>query len=329
MNIPKLTSLTKSSGCGCKINPAALQEILSNVKSNTTDINLLVGNKTNDDAAVYAINDTQALVSTVDFFTPIVNDAYLFGKIAAANAISDVYAMGAKPILALGILAWPMDILPPTEASKVMQGAADICAAEGIALAGGHSIDIPIPLFGLTVQGIIDKQKVKTNSGALEGDVLLLTKPLGTGILAAAHKREKITEADEAIWIKYITQVNSIGMQLQNNNAVHALTDVTGFGLLGHCIEMAKAAQLSIQLNYNELPIMNVAKTYLQQGIVPDAVYKNWNSYNTLTQIMPSVNMMEAFNILCDPQTNGGLLIACDAVYANELLAFLHANNIT
>lgn len=311
----KLTQYSKGAGCGCKISPADLENILAGSKA-ATNVKLLIGNGTNDDAAVYAINDTEALIATTDFFTPIVDDAYDFGRIAAANAISDVYAMGGKPILALAILGWPIGKLPLELAQKVLEGAREICAEAGIPLAGGHSIDTTEPIFGLSVNGWLQVKNLKRNDGAKEGDLILITKPIGTGILSTAVKKGLIEMAHEEKLIEQLTSLNKAGEALSELESVHALTDITGFGIAGHLIEMCTGSGLSAIVEYTKLPLMDGVKTYLEKRIVPDATFRNWNSYSAKISFGKGVNVMEAFSVLPDPQTNGGLMLA---VAPNEL----------
>jgi selenide,water dikinase len=305
----KLTQFSKGAGCGCKIAPNVLQEIL-----HTTTVynspNLLVGNGNNDDAAVYDLGDGNAIISTTDFFMPIVDDAFAFGQIASANAISDVYAMGGKPLMAVAILGWPLQKLSTAIAQQVLEGARNICAAAGIPLAGGHSIESEEPIFGLSVNGMVAINHLKQNNAAQVGDVLLLTKPIGVGILSTAQKRGVISAEDESIMMQQLIALNTIGQELSAIAGVHAMTDVTGFGLLGHLIEMCEASSCAANLFYNHVPKLECALPYLAQRIVPDATYRNWNSYNAKTGFGTGVNVMEAFNLLPDPQTNGGLLIS-------------------
>ena len=313
----KLTQFSHGAGCGCKIAPAVLDTILKTNQPSTAFPQLLVGNASKDDAAAYDLGNGQALISTTDFFMPIVDDAFAFGKIAGANAISDVYAMGGTPIMAIAILGWPVDKLPPELAQQVIEGARSICEEAGIPLAGGHSIDSPEPIFGLSVNGLVNKEQLKQNNTAKEGDILFLTKPLGVGILSTAQKKNVLTENDQILLLEQLMQLNKVGAALGKIEGVHAMTDVTGFGLLGHLIEMAEGSDLSAEIYYSKLPIIEAAKTYLAQRIVPDATYRNWNSYSNKTGFGAGVNVMEAFNILPDPQTNGGLLIAVSPDAAN------------
>ncbi len=306
----KLTQFSHGAGCGCKIAPAVLDKILASNSSFSDNKKLLVGNKSKDDAAVYDLDNGMALISTTDFFTPIVDDAFSFGKIAGANAISDVYAMGGKPLLAIAILGWPVDKLPAELAQQVLEGARQICAEAGIPLAGGHSIDTLEPIFGLSVNGLVPIEYLKQNNTAKSGDLLCLTKPLGVGILATAQKRGLLKEEHLTQMLEQLGTLNKVGEALGKISAVHAMTDVTGFGLLGHLIEMAEGSGLSAELSYQKIPLLASAKEYAVQRISPDATFRNWNGYSSKVSFAPGVNVMEAFTLLPDPQTNGGLLIA-------------------
>lgn len=308
----KLTKFSHGAGCGCKIAPAVLDNILKSNTSYAADKRLLVGNSSKDDAAVYDLENGMALISTTDFFMPIVDDAFAFGKIAGANAISDVYAMGGKPILAIAILGWPVNTLSPDLAQQVLEGARFICAEAGIPLAGGHSIDSPEPIFGLSVNGLVAINHLKQNNTAQKGDLLFLTKPLGVGVLSTAQKREVLKEEYLAPLIEQLGRLNKVGEALGKIEGVHAMTDVTGFGLLGHLIEMAEGSGVSAAISYQATPILAAAKEYVSQKVVPDSTFRNWNSYSAKVAFAPGVNVMEAFSILPDPQTNGGLLIAVD-----------------
>ncbi len=322
----KLTSYSRGAGCGCKIAPNVLQEILKSQLLFGNYKNLIVGNASNDDASVFDIGDGRAVISTTDFFMPIVDDAFDFGRIASANAISDVYAMGGTPLMAVAILGWPVEKLSSKLAQKVLDGARSICAEASIPLAGGHTIDTAEPMFGLAVTGIIDKKNVKQNNTAKEGDWLFLTKSIGVGILATAQKRNVIKEEHVIEMIAQMTQLNKIGEKLGKIEGVTAMTDVTGFGLLGHLIEMAEGSNVSAEIFYAALPIINGAKEYLASRIVPDATYRNWNSYSTKTIFEKGVNVMEAFNLLPDPQTNGGLLFSVREDAVNQIIDLLKAN---
>lgn len=326
-NTIALTQYAHGAGCGCKIAPQVLKEILQTSVSQPSQ-NLLVGNSSNDDAAVYDLGNGNALISTTDFFMPIVDDAFDFGRIAAANAISDVYAMGGKPILALAILGWPIQKLPTSLAQRVIEGARTVCAEAGIALAGGHSIDTLEPMFGLSVNGLIEIKNLKKNDTAQEGDLLFLTKPIGVGVLSTAQKRGLLKEEDKTTLIKQLTQLNNFGEKLGSIAGVTAVTDVTGFGLLGHLIEMAQGSNLSAVINYTNVPKIEGISFYLNQNTIPDATFRNWNAYSTVTEISSDVNVMEAFNLLPDPQTNGGLLFSVDPNSINEVIVLLQENGL-
>lgn len=319
----KLTQYSRSAGCGCKIAPAVLQEILRTDEMPASNEKLLVGNATNDDAAAYDLGNGTALIATTDFFMPIVDDAFDFGRIAAANAISDVYAMGGKPVLAIAILGWPVDKLPAVLAQRVLEGARSICSVAGISLAGGHSIDTTEPIFGLSVNGLCPIAGLKKNNTAQVGDLLFLTKPIGVGIIATAQKRGLLAAEHYTSFIAQLTQLNSIGELLGQLPGVTAMTDVTGFGLAGHLIEMAEGSGLSAELYYSRLPVIAGAREYLAQRIVPDATYRNWNAYGNKIDFEAGVNVMEAFSLLPDPQTNGGLLIAVNPIEADEVTQLL------
>ena len=306
-----------------------LEEILQTTQTTFTDKKLIVGNSNKDDAAVYDLGNGTALISTTDFFTPIVDDAFDFGCIASANAISDVYAMGGKPIMAIAVLGWPVEKLPASLAQQVLEGARSICKEAGISLAGGHSIDSPEPFFGLAVNGIINIAQLKQNNTATAGDLLLLTKPIGVGILTTAEKRNVLKDEHKGIAAAQMIQLNKIGVELGKLEAVTAMTDVTGFGLLGHLIEMAEGSNLSAELYYSKIPFLEPAKEYLAQRIVPDATYRNWNSYSSKVAFGSGVNVMEAFNLLPDPQTNGGLLIAVKAEQLEAVQELLQQHNLT
>jgi len=325
----RLTQYSRGAGCGCKISPAVLEEIL-NIKSNTQEYsNLLVGNNTQDDAAVLDIGNGSAIISTTDFFMPIVDDAYDFGRIAAANSISDIYAMGGKPLMAVAILGWPVEKLPASLASKVMEGAAEICREANIPLAGGHSVDSAEPIFGLAVTGIIKISDIKRNNTSREGNILFLTKPIGTGILSTAQKRAQLKQEHLGNFIAGMTSLNKIGAELGLLKEVIAMTDVTGFGLAGHLIEMMEGAGCSAEIEYSKIPVLEGAKEYLLQRIVPDATFRNWNSYGSKVGFEKGVNVMEAFSLLPDPQTNGGLLFSVEASAVTMLEGWLSEKEIS
>jgi selenide,water dikinase len=319
----KLTQYSHGGGCGCKIAPGVLEEILQSQYAFPDNKNLLVGNHSKDDAAVYDLGNGAAVISTTDFFMPIVNDPFDFGRIASANAISDVYAMGGKPIMAIAILGWPIDKLPASVAQKVLEGSRSICAEAGIPLAGGHSIDAPEPIFGLAVTGMVDLINLKQNNTAKEGDLLFITKKLGVGILSTAQKRELVTDNDFATLLKQLTQLNSLGEKFGKVQGVHAMTDVTGFGLLGHLTEMAEGSALTAEIFYDRLLILDGAKDYLAKKVVPGATNRNWNSISNKVTFDNIKNQQEAINLLCDPQTNGGLLVSVGESSVAEVEAIL------
>jgi len=304
----RLTQFSSSSGCGCKIHPDELEAIIKDLKTGTNYPNLLVGNDHADDASVMKLPGGDLLIQTSDFFTPIVDDPYLFGQIAAANAISDVFAMGGKPLMANAILGWPTDKLAPEIANQVLKGAIDICNQVNIPLAGGHSIKILEPVFGLSVTGICKPENLKTNHGAKPGDAIFITKPIGTGILASALKKNKLTTEGYKELIAVTTRVNSEGSEFGGLSYVNAMTDITGFGLLGHLMEMCKGAKLEAEINSLSVPILEEAKTMAAQFIMPDNTYRNWNAIEKSTFHLPS----DLFGLVNDPQTNGGLMVAVD-----------------
>jgi selenide,water dikinase len=309
-DVIKLTQYSHGAGCGCKIAPKVLDEILKTNITLPDNNKLLVGNHSKDDAAVYDIGNGMALISTTDFFMPIVDDAFDFGRIAAANSISDVYAMGGKPLMAIAILGWPVEKLPAELAQQVIEGGRAICSVAVIPLAGGHSIDSPEPIFGLAVTGIVPIENLKKNNTAEEGDYLFLTKGLGVGILSTAQKRGMLKEEDLPRLIDQMSTLNKIGEELGKIEGVTAMTDVTGFGLLGHLIEMVEGSNLCAELYYDRIPMIDGIKEYISQRISPDATFRNWNSYSDKVKFEEGVDVMEAFTILPDPQTNGGLLLS-------------------
>ena len=319
MSEVQLTQFSHGAGCGCKIAPAVLDSILQSEIAPSIFKELLVGNSSKDDAAVYDLGNGTALISTTDFFVPIVDDPYQFGRIAAANAISDVYAMGGKPIMALAILGWPVDKLSTEIARRVIEGGRSICEEAGIPLAGGHSVDTTEPIFGLSVNGIVSINHLKKNNTAQIGDILFLTKPLGVGILSTAQKRGQLEVSDLQILIHQLNQLNKVGQVLGAVEGVHAMTDVTGFGLIGHLMEMAEGSNKGALINYGQVPVISAAKQYLAKRLVPDATYRNWNAYSKQVGFEKGVDVMEAFSILPDPQTNGGLLIAVDPSAVEEV----------
>lgn len=303
----RLTRYSHGAGCGCKIAPAVLETILKSDFASFSDPRLLVGYGSRDDAAVYDLGNGRALISTTDFFSPIVDDAFDFGRIAANNALSDVYAMGGKPLLAVAILGWPVEKLPPELAARVLDGGRHACKEAGITLAGGHSIDSPEPFFGLAVTGEVAIEHIKRNDTAQEGDHFLLSKPLGLGILSTAQKRGTLRPEHAHIARDIMTQSNAIGSALAPIRGVHAMTDVTGFGLGGHLLEMCQGAGISATVRWKDVPIIPEALHYLSEGCYPDGAFRNWKSYS---HHFTGASDMERMMMLSDPQTNGGLLIA-------------------
>ena len=302
----KLTQYSHGAGCGCKISPAILDRMLHSPLIAPQDPRLLVGNDKRDDAAVWDLGNGTALISTTDFFMPIVDDAYDFGRIASANAISDVYAMGGQPVLAIAILGWPVEKLSPEVAQKVLEGSRAICAAAGIPLAGGHSIDCPEPVFGLAVNGIVSIPQLKQNSTATAGSRLYLTKALGVGILSTAQKRGLLLPEDAAIALESMVTLNSAGLRFGRMDSVKAMTDVTGFGLLGHLAEMCEGSGLSAVIEFDKVPVIASALGYLRRGCIPGGTHRNWGSYGQKVNELPD----EQRWLLADPQTSGGLLVA-------------------
>jgi selenide,water dikinase len=326
----KLTQYSHGAGCGCKISPKVLDEILKTTIALPQSNKLLVGNNTRDDAAVYDLGDGTGVISTTDFFMPIVDDAFNFGRIAAANSISDVYAMGGKPLMAIAVLGWPVEKLSSELAQRIVEGGRAICTEADIPLAGGHSIDSPEPIFGLSVTGIIHLKHLKRNNTAKEGDHLFLTKPLGVGILSTAQKRNLLKTDHLHVMIEQMSMLNTIGQELGTMHSVTAMTDVTGFGLLGHLIELAEGSSLSAELYYGNVPLIEGISEYINLRISPDATFRNWNSYSDKVKFIQgqspgkdAVNMMEAFSILPDPQTNGGLLFTVEENAVEEMKDFL------
>jgi len=308
----RLTQYSHGAGCGCKIAPAVLEAILKSDLGTLPEKKLLVGYGSRDDAAVYDIGNGRALISTTDFFSPIVDDAFDFGRIAATNAISDVYAMGGRPLLAVAILGWPLEKLGPELAQRVVEGGRQACHYAGIPLAGGHSIDAPEPFFGLAVTGEVEIANIKRNDTAKAGDVLILTKPLGLGILSTAQKRGKLRAEHVHIGRDIMCHMNSIGFELGKLNAVTAMTDVTGFGLGGHLMEMCQGANLAAELDLEAIPLIPEARTYIAEGCYPDGAFRNWKSYGYL---ISGADRMDHMLILSDPQTSGGLLVAVDKAH--------------
>ncbi len=310
----KLTQFSHGAGCGCKIAPGVLDEILKTNFIAPHNEKLIVGNSSKDDAAVYDIGNGQGLISTTDFFMPIVDDALDFGKIASANAISDVYAMGGKPLMAIAILGWPINKLPVELAQQVIEGARIICAEAGIPLAGGHSIDSPEPIFGLAVSGLVDLKNLKQNNTAKEGDFIYITKKIGVGILSTAGKRGLLKEEHIGLAAKQMMQLNKLGEKASSIKGVTAMTDVTGFALLGHLIEMAEGSNLTAEITYSKIPLFEGLDFYTSQKCMPGNTQKNWKSFETKVEGITE----ELIFTLCDPQTNGGLLITVNPDSKNE-----------
>ncbi|WP_137935917.1 selenide, water dikinase SelD [Chitinivorax sp. B] len=324
MEAIRLTQLSHGGGCGCKIAPAMLAEMLRTLPQAQLFPNLLVGTETSDDAAVYKLNDQQALVATTDFFMPIVDDPFDFGRIAATNAISDIYAMGGTPIMALAIVGMPINTLPLTVIQKIMEGGASVCAATGIPLAGGHSIDAPEPIYGLVALGLVHPDKIRRNSAAQAGDVLILGKPLGIGILGSAMKQDKLDATGYQQLIDTTTQLNRIGSILADNPAVRAITDVTGFGLLGHLLEVCRGSNLSARIVADQLPLLSAAVPLAQQGIGPGAIARNLASYGDSIYVAEQVPEWLQ-RMMADAQTSGGLLVSVVPDSAENVLAEFHA----
>ncbi|PXW22539.1 selenide, water dikinase SelD [Paraburkholderia caballeronis] len=322
---PRLTSLSHGGGCGCKIAPGVLSKLLARSTPFAAFPDLLVGTETADDAAVYRLNDEQAIVATTDFFMPIVDDPYDFGRIAATNALSDVYAMGGKPILALALVGMPINVLPHDVIAAVLRGGEDVCAAAGIPVAGGHSIDSVEPIYGLAALGVVHPQRVKRNASAQAGDVLVLGKPLGVGVLSAALKKDQLDDAGYRAMIDATTKLNTPGAALAQLPGVHAMTDVTGFGLLGHTLEIARGAGLTARLRYADLPWLPRVEAFAADGVFTGASGRNWSSYGDNVRLADSLPGA-ARALLTDPQTSGGLLVACAPDSVDDVLALFRAD---
>lgn len=315
----KLTQYAHGGGCGCKIAPGILEKILLNNRTESMHSKLIAGNSGNEDAAVWDLGTGEALVSTTDFFMPVVDKPEDYGAIAAANAISDVYAMGARPIFALAILGWPIEKIPVEVAAQVMKGATEICREAGIVIAGGHTIDSPEPVFGLSVNGLVGIHHLKRNNTARKGDLIFLTKPLGAGIITTASKRGVAPQEHVSEAIGWMKKLNVVGIELASVDGVNAMTDVTGFGLLGHLIEMAVGSRLQALLNGNKIPKMKSVDSYLQQFIYPDMTMKNYAAFKDKCNELSA----EILLLLCDPQTSGGLLISADPAHEEEIKRIL------
>jgi len=321
----RLTEFSHGGGCGCKIAPAVLSRLLAESPLKTLPADLLVGVETADDAAVYRLNDTQAVVATTDFFTPIVDDPFDFGRIAATNALSDVYAMGGTPIFALAVVGMPLDKLPEEVIRQILAGGAAVCAAAGIPIAGGHSIDVLEPIYGLVGIGIVHPAHVKKNAGALAGDALILGKPLGIGILSAALKKGLLSEAGYAEMLRWTTTLNVTGVKLAQMPGVHAVTDVTGFGMAGHLLEICRGSHLAARVEFDRLPLIAEAVTHVRAGIATGASSRNWTSYGASVRFGPTLEEWQQ-KVVTDPQTSGGLLVACAPESVAEVLAAFHAD---
>ena len=316
----RLTSFSHGGGCGCKIAPGVLSEILKDSGKLPVPPQLLVGIETADDAAVWKLNDEQALIATTDFFMPIVDDPYDFGRIAATNAISDVYAMGGRPIMALAIVAMPIDRLPADTIRRVLEGGESVCAAAGIPIAGGQTIDSVEPIYGLVVMGLVHPDRIKRNASAQPGDKLVLGKPLGVGVLSAALKKGKLADAGYEAMIASTTRLNTPGQALSELAGVHALTDVTGFGLLGHTLELCRGARLTARLEMASVPLIAGVRELADQGMVTGASGRNWAAYGESVRLGDGLGEVDR-HLLTDPQTSGGLLVACAPDAVDEVLA--------
>lgn len=324
MSDVKLTQYSHGAGCGCKISPRILSRILETSLPPTRNERLIVGNSTRDDAAVYDLGDGTGIISTTDFFMPIVDDPFTFGKIAAANAISDIYAMGGTPLLAIAVLGWPIDKLPPEVAQQVLEGGRQTCMEAGSPLAGGHSIDSPEPIFGLAVTGRVDLKKLKRNDTATAGCKLYLTKPLGVGIFSTAGKKGKLRPEHAHIAPDSMKALNSIGAELANIEGIRAMTDVTGFGLLGHLTEMCEGSGLSAEIEFDKVPVLKDVQPYIDQECIPGGTHRNWESYGHHVRLSREDQKI----LLCDPQTSGGLLIAIEDNAVPELETLLRQHNM-
>jgi selenide,water dikinase len=322
---PRLTSLSHGGGCGCKIAPGVLSEILKGTAALPMPTELMVGIETSDDAAVYRLNDDQALIATTDFFMPIVDDPYDFGRIAATNAISDVYAMGGRPMMALALVGMPVHVLSTETIARILAGGESVCRQAGIPIAGGHTIDSVEPIYGLVVLGLVHPGRVKRNADARPGDMLVLGKPLGVGVLSAALKKDALNADGYARMLASTTQLNTPGPELAALDGVHALTDVTGFGLAGHALEMARGARLPVQIEWSRVPLLPGVRELAAQGCVTGASARNWSGYGAEVQLPPGFSPIDQA-LLSDPQTSGGLLVSCTPESVGEVLALFKRN---
>ena len=324
----RLTEFSHGGGCGCKIAPAVLSRLLASSNMPLLPPDLLVGTETSDDAAVYKLNDQQAVIATTDFFTPIVDDPYDFGRIAATNALSDVYAMGGTPLFALALVGMPLGKIPEEAIRLILAGGQDVCKAAGIPVAGGHSIDTLEPIYGLVGIGLVHPDKVKRNSAAQAGDVLILSKPLGVGMLSAALKKGTLSKDGYADMVRWTTKLNTPGIALAELPDVHAMTDVTGFGLAGHLLEICRGSSLAAQVKFDAVPLIALAAEIAQSGIATGASKRNWDGYGS-SMLLPAGCALWKQNMLSDPQTSGGLLIACAQHVADKVLGILRAQDFS
>jgi selenide, water dikinase len=320
----RLSSMAHGGGCGCKLSPAVLATLLGNAGAAQSFEQLIVGTETGDDAAVWQVDERTCLIATTDFFMPMVDDPRDFGRIAATNAISDIYAMGGRPIFALAILGMPLGKISPERVREILDGGREVCQAAGIPVAGGHSIDTPEPIYGLAVNGICAPSELRRNCDAKAGDLLILTKAVGVGIYSAAFKKEALSQADYADMLATMTTLNQIGADLGKDAGVHAMTDVTGFGVLGHALGMARGSGLRLKLRSESIPLLPRAIELAQQGFVTGASGRNWESYGAAVSLAPDCPPWRR-QILTDPQTSGGLLVACAPERASDLLGKIRA----
>ena len=323
---PRLTEMAHGGGCGCKLSPAVLRQILAKMPVAAGVEHLLVGGETDDDAAVYQINERQAIVATTDFFMPVVDDPFDFGRIAATNALSDVYAMGGTPIMALAVVGMPVDKIPVDLVQDILAGGASVCTAAGIPVAGGHSIDSPEPIYGLVAIGLVDPSRLIRNNTASAGDRIVLTKPLGVGIYSAALKRRELDPPLYEEMVGSMTQLNAVGAEMSGIAGVHSMTDVTGFGLLGHLLEMCRGASLGAELQVADLPLLTHARRLSEIGVGTGGAQRNWKSYGHAVDLPHAAPEWQR-GVLCDPQTSGGLLIACSGDSAPRVLELLKDRN--
>jgi selenide,water dikinase len=321
---PRLTSLAHGGGCGCKLAPSVLQQLLADQPATAAFAQLLVGTETGDDAAVWQVSEDLCVIATTDFFMPIVDDPRHFGRIAAANALSDVYAMGGKPVMALAILGMPLDKLSVSVVREILQGGASICAEAGIPVAGGHSIDAPEPIYGLAVVGLCRPDEIRRNSGARAGDALILTKGIGVGVYSAALKKGALSDAGYAEMVASTTLLNRAGTTLARESAVHAITDVTGFGLLGHALEMARGSGATLNIDFERVPFLKESIALVESGYATGASGRNWASYGEKIALPRNAPNWQR-TILTDPQTSGGLLVACSSECAEAICTSIEA----